>query len=262
MNADSPAKYRRYKVSVKIEGEAKKAALADYIRHYTEIAKTNPALLNQKLPKRVSETVLNEVGLLLQRYARELSTTEGPLKDFLGRNPVPACLGNELTDEIRAFCLVLHSLRQWATAEALATDRFLISGNVRKDLKELFTICPVAPDDADTSKVELHHPVRDGRPPIPLSKRGHDTVEGLLVLEEGDRAGSALVAFRRDYGPISWKRLRVGCMALLESSPEGFADSYLANARSWARKAKKITRLEETPILAFLDRYELGLLDE
>lgn len=262
MNPESPPKYRRYRVSGKIKGEAKKTALADYIRHYTEIARTNPALLNQKIPKRVSEAVLNEVGSLLQRYARELSTNEGPLKEFLDRNPVPVCLGRELTDEIRVFSLVLHALRQWATGEALAMDRLLISGNVRKDLKELFTICPVAPDDTDTSKVELHHPVRDGRPPIPLSKRGHDTVEGLLVLEDGDRAGAALVALRRDYGPISWKRLRVGCMALIENPPEGFADSYLANARSWARKAKKITKLEETPILAFLDRYELGLLDE
>jgi hypothetical protein len=262
VSSGSEKKYARYRALKKIEGQAKRLALAGYIKHYAEIAKAHPQLLNQKLPKRVFDAVLNQVGALLQQCAREMSTQEGELKDFLARNLVPAGLGNGLTDEIRAFCLILNSLRQWSVSEQLAMDRLLLSGNVRKELRELYTICPVAPDDADTAKVELHHPLRDGRPPIPLSKRGHDIVEGILVLEESDRAGAALVAFRRDHGPMSWKRLRIGCMDLIGNAPEGMKPSYLTNARSWARKAKRITKLEETPILAFLDQYELGLLDE
>lgn len=142
-------------------------------------------------------------------------------------------------------------------------DRLLLSGNVRKELKELFTICPVAPDDTDVASVELHHPLRDGRPPLPLSKKGHSIVEGLLVLKPDDADGVALVNFRKTgKQPISWKRLRVGCLNLSGIEPEGFKKTYLSGARSWVRKAMKETSLTEDRILAFLDRYDLGSLEE
>jgi hypothetical protein len=255
-------KYVRYKATRKIARSERKPALAAYIEHYAGIARTTPAALNQKLPKSTFEIVLGEVGGLLQTHAKAMAEKDGPVKTFLERNPVPTCLGTELTPEIRAFCLILNALRQWSVGEQLAMDRLLLSGNVRKDLKELFTTCPVAPTDVDKAKVELHHPLRDGRPPVPLSKTGHDTVEGLLVPQDGDSDATLLVAFRRACGPISWKRLRVGVLDLLGNAPEEFAEGYRTNARAWARKATRETGVDAAAILAFLDRYDLGALDE
>jgi hypothetical protein len=256
-------RYSRYKASKKLEGDSRRQALAAYVAHYAKIAEAQPELLNQKVPRAAFDSVLHEIGLLMQQRARELATGAGAVRDFLGKNPVPACLGGELTDEVRAFCLLLNALRQWSVGEQLAMDRLLLSGNVRKELKELYTICPVAPDDSDVSAIELHHPLRDGRPPLPLSKTGHARVEGLMILETGDAAGQKLVDFRKNSpSPISWKRLRVGCMVLKNEVPEGFETSYLTSAKGWIRRAMKQTALNETQILEFLDRYELGSLEE
>jgi hypothetical protein len=252
--AAATSRYSRYKASKKLEGDARRQALAAYVAHYAKIAEVQPELLNQKVPRAAFDSVLHEIGLLMQQRARELATGAGAVRDFLKTNPVPACLGGELTDEVRAFCLLLNAFRQWSVGEQLAMDRLLLSGNVRKELKDLYTICPVAPDDTDVSAIELHHPLRDGRPPLPLSKTGHARVEA---------AGQKLVEFRKNSpSPISWKRLRVGCVVLKNEVPEGFEPSYLINAKSWIKRAMKQTALNETQILEFLDRYELGSLEE
>ena len=129
-------RYSRYKASKKLEGDSRRQALAAYVAHYAKIAEAQPELLNQKVPRAAFDSVLHEIGLLMQQRARELATGAGAVRDFLGKNPVPACLGGELTDEVRAFCLLLNALRQWSVGEQLAMDRLLLSGNVRKELKE------------------------------------------------------------------------------------------------------------------------------
>ncbi|HXI69097.1 MAG TPA: hypothetical protein VNN22_01940 [Verrucomicrobiae bacterium] len=162
--------FQRYRATKKFEGNNRRKALQEYIDHYARIAAASPGLMNQKLPRKTFEKFLGEIGALLQRRAKELATSDPDMIAFLERNTLPLCLGDELTREVRAFCLLLNSLKQWTVAEQSAMDRFLISGNVREELKDLAQGCPVAPESFDKKKVELHHPIRDGRPPIPLSK--------------------------------------------------------------------------------------------
>ena len=262
MKSAAKPKYSRYKASNKLEGEERRNALKAYVAHYADIAAVTPALLNQKLARSHAEDILSEIGGLLQIRAKEMATLPGPVQSFLRKNPVPKCLGNYLTKEIRCFSLLLNALSQWCVSEKLAMDRFLLSGDVRKELKSLFEICPVSPEDKNLSNVELHHPLRDGRPPIPLSKMGHDKVEGLFVLKEDDDVGRQLVDFRRENSPLSWKRLRVGCMALTGELTEDFPKSYITDSRARANKAKKTTGLTERQILDFLDRSGLGSIEE
>lgn len=255
-------KYCRYKAK-KLEGDARRDALKAYVEHYARIAAEAPELLNQKLPRSVSEEIHSEIGALLQQRAKELVKTSGPIRTFLRRNPVPKCLGSSLTKEVRCFSLLLHSLNQWCVVEKLAMDRFLCSGNVRKELKSLFEICPVVPGDESKTTVELHHPLRDGRPPIPLSKKGHDKVEGLVVLEVGDDDGARLIEHRKTSKPIySWVRLRTGCLLRQGMVFADLKSSYRASAR---HAIKRVTEdLKSTPesILEILNRYGLGNLPQ
>lgn len=254
-------KYSRYKASEKLEGDERRAALKEYVEHYARIAKSQPELLNQKLPRSNAEDILSEIGGLLQRRAKELSQDKGPVQDFLDQNPVPACLGDSLTEEVRCFSLILNALSQWCASEKQAMDRFLLSGNVRKELKSLYTVCPVSPEDRNSNNVELHHPLRDGRPPVPLSKMGHNKIEGLSILHPEDTVAHQIVDFRKQYSSMSWRRLRVGCRVLLGEAPQDLSKAYIADSRGKANKAKRETGLTESQILGFLDRYELGSLE-
>jgi hypothetical protein len=40
--------------------------------------------------------------------------------------------------------------------------------------------CLVTGKPLEAKEVELHHPARDGRPPIPLSKVGHAEIESAI----------------------------------------------------------------------------------
>jgi len=258
--------YRRYQAK-KITGEDRNAALREYFQHYSKLAKVNPSLLNQKLPRRIFEEVLGEIGGLIQHRARELSEKDQAMIPFLESNSLPPSLGGELTPEIRAFCLLLNAVKQWSNAEQAAMDRLIFSGNVRRELKDLATGCPVCPEAFEKSSVELHHPVRDGRPPIPLSKEGHDTVEGLVVLEENDEVARKLIEHRKTAKPpYSWIRLRIGCLQassepLIEPLPD-LTSNYLRTARRLFSKVSKKLELDDEGILTIMDRYNLGILSE
>jgi hypothetical protein len=254
--------YQRYSSS-KIKGEARRLALAEYVRHYTIIAEEDRTLLNQKLPRKVFESVLVKIGNLLKAEARRMSTDDKETVEFLKRNPLPECLGTALTPEVRTFALLLNSLGQWTTAEKLAMDRFLFSGNVRKELKSLSNTCPICPDEFDVGKAELHHPVRDGRPPILLSKKGHEIVEGLVIIPPDDYDALRLVEHRRaSNGRYSWVKLRIGCLVALDRAPEMLSDATIRSGRSALTFVKKETGFSAENILAILDRYSLGPLDE
>ena len=259
----SVRQYQRYKAAQKFEGGTRRKALQEYIDHYTHIAAVSPGLMNQKLPRKTFEKVLDEVGALLQRRARELATSDPDMIDFLERNTLPPCLGVALTREVRAFSLLLNSLKQWAVAEQSAIDRFLISGSVREELRDLAQNCPIAPESFDKEKIELHHPVRDGRPPIPLSKKGHETVEGIVAIEPNDQPGKRLVAHRKESSrSYSWRSLRFGCLMELGQSAYDKSISRHRTARSSIAWVKKETSLSAEAILEILERYELGEPEE
>lgn len=261
--ADSPRQYQRYKATQKFEGDNRRKALQAYISHYAGIATTSPDLMNQKLPRNTFGRVLDEIGELLQRRAKELAASDPGMIEFLEKNAVPPCLGDELTREVRAFSLLLNSLKQWTAAEQSAMDRFLISGGVREELRDLAENCPIAPESFVKRKLELHHPVRDGRPPIPLSKQGHETIEGIVAIDPNDQAAKQLVAHRKKSPrSYSWRSLRFGCLMELCQSTYDKTISRHRTARSVLAWVKNSTSLSTEAILDILERYDLGEQEE
>lgn len=259
---DSTSEHNHYQrpSASKIEGEARRKALAEYLDHYTKLAATDLSLLNQKLPKSAFATLLDRVGALLLAEAKRMSVEDPVVTTFLNRNPVPECLGSALTPEVRTFCLALQALSQWTTAEKLAMDRFVFSGRVRSEIRAAAKGCPILPDGFDTKKIELHHPVRDGRPPIPLSKRGHEKIEGVMRPDEGDADGQRLFGYKIE-SKSSWVRIRLGCLIALDQIDltEGqFAQGYVTDSKMRFRKAMEATGLSAERILDLLNRYSLG----
>ena len=253
-----PAKPRYVRPANKtpLSKSAKVELLNAYAEHYQQVATSNPAALNAKVPRDAFAEMLDGIGGLLLAHAAGLATSEGPVRDFLDANPLPAAMAPLLPDDFRTYCLVLNALKQWIAKEQAATDRYLLGGVSRQMCREAFTICLVtdAPLGADA---ELHHPVRDGRPPILLSKAGHDQVEGQEAFDGGDDVGKALIALRRKSN-LSWAHLRRGCLDLLGEPTPGKSKAMAASARSFAKKAAEVTNRAPGELLAWLDLNELG----
>jgi hypothetical protein len=157
-----------------------------------------------------------------------------------------------LPDDYRVYCLALNALKQWLAAEQAATDRYLLGGKARDECRAAATTCVVTGEPLDGSKGELHHPVRDGRPPILLSKEGHDRLEGQV--RSGDEDGiSAKIRPIRERMSQSWRNLRKGCLDLLGREVSHSTPSVAASSKSFARKAAQETGLTSEQILAWLD---------
>lgn len=169
--------YKRPTISEKPPIDARRELLRDYIQHYTRVAEEDRELLNQKIPRETFSDVLGQIGEILLQQADEMAQDDPVVREFLDRNPVPASLGSFLPDNFRTFCLLLNALKQWLSAEQAATDRYFLAGDVRAELRKLATHCMVTGEPLTSDDIDLHHPVRDGRPPIPLSKDGHATIE-------------------------------------------------------------------------------------
>jgi hypothetical protein len=152
--------------------------LLEYLKHCSLVGQQNPAALNQKLPRDGAVDVLDRIAVLLREEAALLASRPGPMRTFLDNNPLPECLNGMLPDDFRAFCLLLNALKQWLSAEQAATDRYLLGGRVRQESREATTSCVISGRQLKGTKVELHHPVRDGRPPIPLHWKAHALLEG------------------------------------------------------------------------------------
>src|SRR5690606_33602033 len=88
----------------------------------------------------------------------------------------------------------------------------LLGGTARRQCRQMADHCLITGKHLELADVELHHPVRDGRPPIPLSKNGHDRIES-TSRDSTDPIESALREIKRQ-GNRSWVMLRRGCMAL------------------------------------------------
>ncbi len=170
--------YKRPTVKEKPSAQKRKKLLSAYMEHYSKIALEDRAKLNQKIPRETFAHVLDEIGEMLIIQAEKMAKQDEVVREFLKDNSLPAELSEWLSDDFRTFCLILNALKQWVSAEQSATDRYFLTANVRKELRELADKCMVTGESLSRDDIDLHHPVRDGRPPIPLSKQGHAIIEG------------------------------------------------------------------------------------
>lgn len=244
-------KYQRPVNNTPLSNAEKLDMLDQYIQHYQASAAKDISVLNRKVPREAFIDVLDRVGHVLLSESVRLAEADGPVRAFLDANPLPRAMAQRLPDDFRVFCLVLNSLKQWVSAEQAATDRYLVGGEVRALCRESCQHCLVTGEPLDED-VELHHPVRDGRPPLPLSSKGHDQIEGQISSAANDPIGQALFALRSQRNG-SWAQLRRGCLDLMGQPVPWPSKASVNSARSFARKAAATTGLSYKKIIQWLD---------
>jgi hypothetical protein len=244
--------YKRALSKSRLSKADKLDLLKQYFEHYRLLAATDRGVLNQKLPREAFNDLLSALGEMLQDESNTLASIEGPIGAFLDDNPLPPALAQRLPREFRVFCLALNALKQWVAAEQSATDRYLLGGDARKLCREATDRCLVSGDMLGAD-CELHHPVRDGRPAIPLSKRGHDLIEGQVSCDGDDPIEQALFALRRK-GNRSWAQLRRGCLDCIGRPEPGLSKRGAANDRAFASKAAAAANIGYEGILEWLKK--------
>jgi hypothetical protein len=162
-----------------------------------------------------------------------------------------------LPDDFRAFALMLNALKQWVVAESASTDRYLLGGTARQTCRAAVTECIITGEELGDD-AELHHPLRDGRPPILLSKSGHVQVEqrhqtGTNADNPDDPTWLRICALKKEKH-MSWVQLREGCGAVAEG-----VSAARPGAKSFANTVIRETGLTALEIVALLDAGELGL---
>lgn len=229
--------------------------LTEYTTYYRNVASADEAALNQKIPRGAFSDLLDRVGTLLLEESARLATAPGPVREFLATNPLPEGMAPLLSEAYRAFCLALNSLKQWVATEQAATDRYLLGGVSRQICRAVSATCLIT-GEALGQDSELHHPVRDGRPPLLVSKAGHNRIEGQERVRATDPIERKLVELRRKSN-LSWAHLRRGCLDLLGIPVFSSSKAMASSARSYARKASTVTHLGYQELLEWLD--ERGL---
>ena len=243
--------YKRPQIDRPLSKAEKLDLLKANALHYQMLAQTDPTALNRKVPRGAFREVLGRIGEIVINESRVLATSPGVIRDFLDANPLPTTITPLLPDSFRVFCLMLNALKQWVVAEQSAADRYLLGGKARQLCREAVGTCVVT--GAPTSSgVELHHAVRDGRPPIPLSKKGHAVLEGQTPRTGDDAMEQALTELRRKKNR-SWAHLRRGCLDLLGRPEPWDSKASAANARAFARSAAAATNASYADILAWLE---------
>jgi hypothetical protein len=250
----TPVAYKRPKNEQKLSKPEKLDLLKDYVQHYRQLCPTDKAVLNRKVPRESFGDLMDGLGEMLLTESAKLAVGAGPVRTFLNDNPLPQSMKEKLPDEFRVFCLALNSLKQWVAAEQASTDRYLLGGNARELCREAVKTCLVT-DGLLGQDSELHHPVRDGRPPILLSKKGHDSIEGQVATVHSDPIGRTLCALRKNR---SWVQLRRGCLDLLGKPEQGRSKASAAGARAFAKKAAKDADTGYKDILKWLENNGLG----
>jgi hypothetical protein len=182
--------------------------------------------------------------------------TSVEVKKFLEANPLPVGIKKLLTPELRTFALLLQSLKQWAAAESLAVDHWLISGQPRKTLRSVTDKCLISGDVLTSQNIELHHPVRDGRPPIPLSKAAHRKIEKQQSSISDDAIGEKLKSLRKE-GNHSWRLIWEGCCQLMGQKIEFSSKNRGSYSRSIARKYARKLEASVEAIRAWIEVNEL-----
>jgi hypothetical protein len=247
--------YERPRNSSPLSKDEKLDLLKQYFEYYRSLAATDRSVLNQKLPREALNDLLNSLGAMLLAKSKHLASIEGPVGNFLDNNPLPEAIEQRLPREFRVFCLALNAIKQWVSAEQSATDRYLLGGDARKLWREVadsdscFVTGEIVGPDC-----ELHHPVRDGRPAIPLSKHGHDLIEGQLSsVGDDDPIEQALSGLRRK-GNRSWAQLRRGCLDCLGRPEPRPSKRGPADDRAFATKAAAAANIDYEEILEWLKR--------
>ncbi len=247
--------YQRYQNSQLLSKAEKIELMQKYVDYYSKrISQKNLSELNVKIPREVFSDILDEVGTCLVSYASKVSRENGPVKEFLQNNPLPPHMETLLPDEFRAFSLLLNALKQWVSAESAATDRFILGGTARETCRSAVTKCIVTGEELG-ERPELHHPMRDGRPPILLSKKGHDTIEqNQTVVKVTDDTDDIMMIMKRckKERHMSWVLIREGCNAIINRF-----DTYRPLAKSHANKIIFETGLSAQEVLDCLDRNNL-----
>lgn len=247
--------YKRYKSEITLSKPEKVNLMSEYIDYYEHlINKQGLDVLNVKIPRDVFANILDEIGAVLNEKAIEMAIEDGPVKDFLEANPLPPHMKELLPDDFRVFSLILNALKQWVSAESQSTDRYLLGGTARATCKEVVNKCIVTGEELGENP-ELHHPLRDGRPPILLSKKGHNLVEQNNQInssansdDDNDNDIWNIVKQIRTKKNQSWAQLREGCNAILTGSY-----NCRSGAKSFANVVIRDTGLSVNDILEMLD---------
>jgi hypothetical protein len=163
----------------------------------------DPKALSIKLPRTEFAAALNRIEKLIKSEATKL-TKDKRMQAFLKMAALPPGLVPFLPDEVRVYCLLINALKQWVSSQSLATDGIIFGGNLRKRVRASAKQCVVSGETLTYQAVELHHVVRDGRPPIPLSHKGHSKVDRQFRPELTDEVGCALAKLRKEKN-TSWK---------------------------------------------------------
>ena len=246
-------KYQRPKSNAQLTIQEKNELMSDYVEFSRKQYAADPAALNCKIPREAFANVTDAIGSLLLKQAANLATTEGAVSKFLKDNPLPPSMRDLLPLETRAFCLALNALKQWLAAEQSAMDRLLLGGRAREICRAVTPDCLVTGRALDRQTLNLHHPVRDGRPPLPLSKEGHDRIEKQNPKPEGDSIEAVLLKLKHE-GRHSWVQLRNGCLDLAGHSAIHSTANVGANSKTFARKATKATGFNCEQLLEWLDQ--------
>jgi hypothetical protein len=265
------SRFVRPKLERRLTPQEKADLLLEHINHYARLARQNPSALNAKVPREAFDELLDAIGCLLLTEASRLAKSAGPVREFLEENPLPTPMARHLPQEFRAFCLALNALKQWVSAEQAATDRYLLGGTARARCRALAKSCMITGELLDLRDVELHHPIRDGRPPIPLSKRGHAAIENQTAgartiplpstaqkLEAAATAAGPTNApienaLRSVKGHSSWLMLQRACLEHLGHAVKHSTPQVGASSRAFARRAFKATGLDAVALLEWLN---------
>ncbi|TXN30857.1 hypothetical protein [Methylobacterium sp. WL19] len=237
--------------------------LEEYLDYYRYLAKENPAQLNVKLERAAFVSTINEFEILMHQRAKEFASEPGPIRDFLRSHVPPGQIAQHLPDEFRAFCLLLNAVKQWVAKQQIDTDKLVLGGTARATLRAASDRCTITGEPLARDDMELHHPVRDGRPPLPVSKAAHKAIEkqgkATASNNETDSDDEFDIALRnlKKGRSWSWVMLRRGCLDLMNQPVEHSTPAVRANSRTFARKALDATGKDLAWIINFLD--ERGL---
>ena len=241
--------YKRLENKKALSKSEKLDLLKKYSEYYNRlIEEKGIEILNIKIPRTAFESSLDKIGVLLLKESENLLKDEN-IRVFLDDNPLPEFMQEALPDNFRVFSLLLNSLKQWVTAESSATDRYLLGGNARNMCKSVSSRCLVTNDNLGDD-AELHHPLRDGRPPILISKIGHKQIEGHIkgIGTSDDPIWNKIKELRSQRN-MSWVQLVEGCNTFLHKKSEVYCRP---GAKSFAKVVIKETGLDAKKIIDIL----------
>jgi len=245
--------YIRPKSEHKLSPEEKRELLQEYFDYYYEVSISNPERLNSKLPRSAFNELINEIGELILGKTEKLASSDNEVSQFLKDNPLPDHLEKYLPEKFRIYSLALNSIKQWLSAEQAATDRYIFGGTVRDQCKKLGTSCLVSGTPAEECTIEIHHPVRDGRPPIPLAKETHAKIEGQSsVIRKQDEVMKFIYPIKQS-GNRSWVMLKLGCELLLNIANTNKSKNVQASSKTFARKSSEASGLSFHELLRWVE---------